>query len=303
MFLVISTNAKSQIVDYFANDPQWRQMSECGNSMHPCLKTENFIYYVNGDTIIDSVTYVKIYKRGDFEEWEDVNPSPISNCPTSYSTFNSLETFMRQDGRKIFWKGESGISPESLLYDFGLNKGDTINFRHADGIISSVDSLIIGSDYRRIIYFHLDGRIDSSWIVEGIGNKNGFMEPFDPLECIYIFYCFRLNDTVAYSADSTNIYTYNCNFNVSLIEAETINIVGSVSPNPTVGIFEVEVNQPIHLANVSIFNIVGKKFKPTVEEIDAKHFRLDISTFPTGIYYVNIEDTDSSNLVFKVLKE
>jgi hypothetical protein len=52
----------AQTPDYLSNDPNWRQDWTFGGSM-PCLETHNYIYYMNGDSLIGDVEYKKIYER------------------------------------------------------------------------------------------------------------------------------------------------------------------------------------------------------------------------------------------------
>ena len=62
----LQTVAIAQIPDYFANNPVWRQNSQCSN-MAPgnlCIANENYVYRVSGDSVINDTTYKVIWKSG-----------------------------------------------------------------------------------------------------------------------------------------------------------------------------------------------------------------------------------------------
>ena len=74
--------------------------------------------FINGDKIIGTHTYHKIYTTGQHTNW----------CP-SYSGYyyNACNCALRQDSlqKKVF-QYSSTYSKDTLLYDFNLNVGDTL---------------------------------------------------------------------------------------------------------------------------------------------------------------------------------
>jgi hypothetical protein len=146
-----------------------------------------FSYGLIGDTIINAIEYSKVYKLHD-------------------TTLNSNAEYygcLREDPSKRvfylgwdFWKMQNH-SQEIQLYDFSKTVGDTIDY----GIwgrqpITAVDSILIGSQYRRQFVVQYDT------IVEGIGCLRDLLFPITAIPTKvatkWDLVCFKQNEEVLY---------------------------------------------------------------------------------------------------------
>lgn len=141
----------------------WRDYYEDIN-----LVTELNQYVIQGDTIIDSTNYKKLYNC-------DYSPSLISN--------KILVGGIREDSTKkvyVILRCSALIQglwlpngDEHLIYDFSLNVGDSIKkpiwINNSDSImtVTSIDSVLIGNSYRK--RWTLDEFIEPYKCIEGIG--------------------------------------------------------------------------------------------------------------------------------------
>lgn len=135
---------------YFQDNPIWRDRSLCAVPL-PCLQNETVIYFVNGDTIINTLTYKRIYKKGQGHfEW--LAPPPIG-CSGTYWFRDSVATYyLRSSGKQVYLREPNNPS-EFLLYDFDLAIGDTLpvsfNNSSMDITVTGIDSIYTPYRYLR----------------------------------------------------------------------------------------------------------------------------------------------------------
>lgn len=134
--------------------------------------------------------------------------NPFLECPTTASPC-MVRGYIRQEGQRVYRKRLD--CSEELLYDFSLQKGDTIRHQTAAifGIVSDIDTIKYNGISRRTftIYYILDrGSLPPisfrhDWI-EGIGDTSNPLYPFDCIEgsCEYQsrIACFSSNGSVLY---------------------------------------------------------------------------------------------------------
>lgn len=151
-------------------------------------------YYLNGDTIIDSVSYSKIYR----------NPTQ------SYviDTLNSIYVGgLREFNKEIFFKPKElkqsffincelynlDLS-EIRLYTFNLELGEVFypSVYSEEYTVSDIDSIFIGTEHRKIYTFQTNtSPIGDKWI-EGIGSLLSLFGPFCYLfEAVDLTLCFE----------------------------------------------------------------------------------------------------------------
>jgi hypothetical protein len=83
---------------------------------------------------------------------------------------------------------------EFLMYDFGLQVGDTFNLTNQHQVLlNSIDSVLIeGNYYRRFNFDHLSQFAGMTYYwIEGIGSKYGFFAFFYAFEQNLVFDCFK----------------------------------------------------------------------------------------------------------------
>ncbi|MCB9187394.1 MAG: T9SS type A sorting domain-containing protein [Flavobacteriales bacterium] len=286
LVLLLGTSFAQQ-VDYFANNPQWRQSSMCQVS-YPCVENQEFIYYVHSDTVINNYTYHRIHKLADVEQmW--MAPPPAGQCGGNWTLDHEVAK-LRQDGKKI-WRFDGNT--EELLYDFDLELGDTLPqtpIQWNDNlVVTGVDSALVNGQYRKVF------EVGDQFLAEGIGHNEGFLEPFpDYLECGYTFQCFALNGTTYYPNTQTP-----CDLTVSVQQVDELEHLLPY-PNPTTD--EVYFNFGKSYGNIqlSLYNSYGQLVHQ-MQTQNVTHLKYDMPSSP-GIYTLQIELNDNSSKRFRILK-
>lgn len=263
-----------------------------------------YSYSITGDTLINSAIYHKIWKQGKSLLMVDNPPSPIPVCTNQLvSTFSYYAGAIREDlsQRKIYFILPS-FSVDSLLYDFTLNAGDTIKGyfnSYAPIVIESVDSILIGTQYRK----RWNIPSDCGWggttprIIEGIGSVFGLLElPCGIEKNVRILECFSQNSQSLYPTyDAAN----GCALITSVKEKEEFAGI-SVYPNPSNGKFQLKsTNQKFVLLEITdvLGNIILKK-QTQQETTD-----IDLSEHPNGIYFIKTADSKGNYLAKKIVKQ
>lgn len=226
------------------------------------------IYQLDGDTIINQITYKKIYKK------------QFSVTYTLDFDYMAYFSAIRESNKKWYTIAQ-GSTSEVLLYNFDVNKGDSVTFyslyfnNYYTWVVDSIDSILLNNNqYRKGIYLvdSLNGYYD--YWVEGIGSYsyglffsaqgvNGMIpEGMGHIDLI----CFKdegsylISNSIQNPNDTINLI-YSCDYITSINNtASEINYDITLFPNP------VEKNEMIHLkANFkkdmifSIYNLLGKK--------------------------------------------
>lgn len=298
VLLLATLSAASQIPDYFASDPAWRLTSACQAGL-PCIENTGYVYYIKGDSTIGNLTYQKLFKRGKSEFTWNASP-PIPPSCTGSHVFNHFEALIRQDKRKVYVRDNQGT--DTLLYDFDLQIGDSLpvtwNNQNIKGsiIVSGIDSILAGTDYRRI--FQLSGN-SSSTLVEGIGHNNGLLEPFPPiLECGYNLECFALGDTVYFPNKGTP-----CDFTVSIPPAPPGSAGLHVFPNPARDHFTVQLSEAVKDPQVFAFDAIGRQTLLQASNIGRAELQMQIADLAKGIFLIRIISRAGVPLyVFTIIK-
>lgn len=155
-------------------------------------------YTIQGDTIINEVPYHKLCKNIGSDEY----PQYI------------FAGGLREQDKKVYYYGfgysKSNLSSfsnkEYLLYDFNKNTGDSVMFdRERWYKIINIDSIKIGSNYRKRYEIEIMYSNRSEFIIEGIGDVNqgllGMITPIPTcLDCHqeWYFICFSQNGENVY---------------------------------------------------------------------------------------------------------
>ena len=109
---------------------------------------------VKGDTLIDDTIYKKI-----------VNVES-----------GSCDYVMREDGGKVYCRYQNG--KESIVYDFGLNVGDSFNTPDTKATVVAVDTITANGRTFRALDVREDNSTQPNWWVEGIGSMSYLTSSF-----------------------------------------------------------------------------------------------------------------------------
>jgi hypothetical protein len=169
----------------------------CGS--WPYYHEERFSIVIHGDTTIGGSVYHQLRKP--FVQLTDTCFGNFPMNAPGYAGCFSQDTA----AKKVYY-----IIPNDtvirLLYDFSLQLGDTasavfINNCSQPTIVTNIDSVLIGSSYRKRWEWTEDWTNYKAYIVEGIGSMLGLLEP----TCAMIdgpetaISCYRENNVVLYS--------------------------------------------------------------------------------------------------------
>lgn len=254
---------------------------------------------MNEDTIINNKTYNRIQRSfaytpmlQEWNEWQGMG-------------------WIREEDNKVFIFPEEyydepiskDIQEEYLLYDFSLQTGDSVNlYREGRFLLTdyrdngmmpfyvvSTDSIEIGSIKCKRLFLSRDKNRNTPseiWI-EGIGSNTGFLES----TCSYYEHlrnllCVKQNEEVMYYNGDNTCYIY-----VSIDDIDNTN----AKIYPTLvkdNIYVVsDNNKPM---DISFVNISGHIVK-TIRTKGSKE--IDISSLPSGIYNVIINNTHSQKII------
>jgi len=243
-------------------------------------------YYSSGDTLIDSFTYRKIFKR----DLVITQNGPPFQADGSYQIFGLL----RDDtvAKKVYAiqfneTNNCPINEEYLLFDFSLNIGDTVNLC----ILPDYFDFIIQNIYVSNVMGFTTRIFEGSEILyEGMGSNYGlFEEMFAPFksQTRYIYHTFL--DYYCRESPCDLLVSTN-----SISESHNLKIF----PNPTSRTIFIKYNDSEKIKSVSIYNILGQK----VIQINKNLNQIDISTLENGIYIIEIK-LNGQEFRQKIIKE
>lgn len=291
IFLLCTLSSISQVNDYFQNNPEWHILFkfddvDCSGSQ------DSYNYYVNGDTILGSLTYKKIYRKGltsDFSGCFPINTTPYSNTTPDF--------YLRSLGKQLFiidyWD-----PIEKLIYDFNISVGDTLpefytytlGFNVSGITVTSIDSIYTPFGYRK--RFTLS--IGNLFLYEGIGSSAGIKEPYSPnSQGRWQLLCFSLNDTGYVPSIGPS-----CDLGVGIRPLE-IEKPLLVYPNPFFENTKFQFNREIKKATLKIFNIRGTKVANL--DFSGTNTIFNRGVLNSGIYYYQIEVEKENILTGKLI--
>ncbi|MCR9172585.1 MAG: T9SS type A sorting domain-containing protein [bacterium] len=277
-------------VDYFANNPEWNQASSC--TLDGCVDYRDFVYYINGDSTINALTYKKCFKRGQ----SVMTDGPTGPACGPQTTYDDLAYLVRQDGYQVhLWNGTN----DTLLYDFDVAVGDTfpVAYNVCDRyiVLDSVEQITFGGQQRRKLYFTETTTGSFSNMIEGVGWPGGFFEPVcDQPNCGYQFNCFSLNGQVLLGT--------NCFFEASVLEQKGEELL-NIRPNPMEDEFCIDIPKGKILRSVHIADPVGVLVKVMYLKYTTGTFCSAVENLPPGNYLLGFEFTDGEEIQTKVVKK
>ncbi|MCK5776967.1 MAG: T9SS type A sorting domain-containing protein [Bacteroidales bacterium] len=273
-FLFISV-LQTQAQQYFAfpsEDASWH----CLNWIYvPDMmnQTWNYTYTQNGDTIIESRTYHKIYVE------------------------NTYIGGIREDGNKqIFFFPESlnsdfydfpNNTEEHLLYSFNdLEAGMDIEIGEISVHIQSIDSILLNNYYRKRYHVYGTMLFEEHWI-EGIGSDKDLFSVYSHGEFENTLFTLCFTDTETYYINSPNGQDschYQAPVGISNINTDENNFY----PNPITDYLNIRtIDYPSHLY---IYNISGQLL--LTKDIKQENTKIDFSAYPNGIYFIELKQNN-----------
>lgn len=240
-----------------------------------------------GDTLIDGFQYMRIHEVF-------VMTSSNGCC---YPPEDLGSGFMREDtiAKKVYWRSEA-MAGDTLLYDFDVQIGDTLTgYMGSCGdwgqywTVESIDSMLIGINYRKRINFHVFDPCMRFAIVEGVGSMMGLTTcPYIPFEFGITLQCFTVSDSLLYAAPCGPDLEA-CGDLTSSIPEQLPDIGPNlhISPNPSTDYLHVDLAKASMPAVLVILDMRGVPMLKI--RINQPHSDIDISALAPGPYILLVK--------------
>lgn len=228
-------------------------------------------YFFAGDTLIQSMSYHRLYR--------------------SNGTNIFYAGALREENKKVYYRNYN-CSNTIVLYDFGLQVGDTFNLPtflcdYSAGwstAVTKIDSVMLENmTYRK--RFHFDWGYQ--WI-EGVGSPAGLLYPYYlgwACMCNVYSVCVRHNGEILY-LDETFLPCFN--FMVSEDELFVTTPHLNVFPNPAFSSSEVHIeSSDENLKRIDIYNTQGYLIQ-SISEIESNRLTLPTKNLDSGLYLLRI---------------
>jgi hypothetical protein len=290
IFIFLSLAKISAQNEYLQNNPQWTVMHVFSPN-YPCIEYDSVKYYLNGDSIINSLVYKQLWKCGHISySWQSPQPNP--GCNGNYTYCDTIaKGFVRSQGLQMYYI-PLGDTAEQLLHDFNLTIGSQLPITYtyccpAIETVSSIDSIYTPYGYRKRFWIN-NG---NDYVVEGIGSAYGLIEPWGPqLDQAYSLVCYGLNDT-AYFPSQGPYCDVITTIPMQTQQESSLQLV----PNPATDYVDVQLSG-MSIDLIEVFDARGQKVKSQRER------RINTTGLSEGIYFVRVISGENL-LIEKLLVE
>lgn len=237
----------------------------------------NYSIIIAGDTLLNGLIYKKLMI---------VNPAWYKGA-------------IRQDtiNKKVFIIPPTAVT-EELLYDFTMQVGDTVkgyieNLLNPKDIVQTIDTVLVGNDYRR------RWKINSGYsiyFIEGIGSTYGLVEhsPGTMVDAAdFSISCFRQNSITIYPDTITS-----CGLITSVQPIEIQNDQLSIYPNPSKGSFSIEFDKSLNIKEIRLTDLLGRI---VFQQQTDNRTKIEITNLQNDIYILTIIDKDNLLINKKII--
>lgn len=295
VFLLVSYSCFSQQQNdpFISENKYWVIKNKIYDGDGPCRSLGHYMLYFSGDTLVNDIQYSKLY----YSNLSDLAPYKLQS--------KFLYALLREDlvNRKVFainiLDQNYCSSSENLIFDFNLVKGDTLNecaykaitydYSDNDGrglIESNSNEFVFGKDRNVLntigIYstcglpFDIDLKL-----IEGVGwEDHGIFHAIDNYSSL-VYFCEGTLD--------------QCDIISSVSDLQSNSV--TVSPNPTKSYFN--INSELQVKRVLLYSHDSK-----AKELNSTGGnQFDLSLFTTGLYFIEIQFSDNSRFITKIIKE
>jgi hypothetical protein len=287
---LVLSNTNAQVNEYFKGNPQWG-ISEFHYFPFPCYTEYLYNYITIGDTLIDSLVYKKIKRKGYIINNELPNPnSQYNNCPKTVAVDNYSPTiYLRSSGKKMYIREQM---QDELMYDFNLTVGDTLPVSYSNWsskvVVTDIDIFYTSYGYRKSF-----STSNGFKLLEGIGNEQGLLQFIGALlDANVRLNCYSLNDTAYYLFKGGS-----CNMNVSINSKIGNKEKASITPNPFVNEAILQFNNLQNNATFLVYNTMGQLVQSTI--VISSTSKLERNNLPSGLYYYKLKQATSADVTGK----
>jgi hypothetical protein len=253
----------------------------------------NNIYrdFIDGDTIINSIEYHKIY----FSGYSYYGFFPLGDL---YYFDHLLHGFLREEDNKWYTFYENN---DALLFDFTMNVNDTVFSCYTSTmgeaiIVDSVDSILVDGTYRRRLHLYADFGTVDDYIIEGIGATSGLFENIYMFEWYSNLICFA-KDGVSVWGESTE----ECDLAVNINENQGNTDPCKVFPNPAKDFTLLTIPSGLKNVTFKLIDLVGGiVYQKSLESPSTN--KILLNAYHSGVYLAVIESNSLKQSVKLILK-
>jgi len=296
LYVVIAFSAKGQTNVYhpFPDSNAFWTIYSYVNVPNGCQDYGYSQESIGGDTVIGSHTYKKIVGT-------NLCYYPNDSCRSG----NGVTGYIRQDTalRRVYTYCEDNFlcptHTDTLLYDFNVAVGDTLKSILTcinRAIVGSIDSILVGSNYRKKI--NLNTCQSNTFIIEGIGNNAGPLGiPYSWSEVGEYLACFKSNnDTVSFLPPDM---CYSCAATTSIKEpADSDNRESFLSPNPFHSSATLSISDSrFTKGDLKIYDVMGQLVQQQI--ITHQSTIINRKDLCDGLYFYRISNNEGLTLTGK----
>jgi hypothetical protein len=254
----------------------WAGNSGYGIGGGPCVVDYNYNLFISGDTLIGAFLYHKLYR----------NAYTYSSCPPPGAYYYGVYSgAFRQDvlSKKVYLFENDA---DTLAYDFDLNVGDTLPKtclnELTDNYVESIDSVLVGSQYRKRFWISCSAFSNYTALIESIGTTLGVFTTIQPppIGGWSDLWCVRVNNEIVWNS----IEGSTCSL-LSVADDFTTNKKMLISKNP----FSIETTLTFDFKNatLTIYNSSGQLVKQ-LKDISDQTVVLQRDNLGSGVYFVQL---------------
>ena len=304
--IFISLSTKAQTSNYFPFPDSnatwcawWGAETGC-NSTLPSY-TNFATYQLSGHVLINGITYGRLL------HFETI----VDNCSPD-TTIDTTTYFIRQDtSLKKVWLYDSATNSDTILFDFDLHIGDTLDATKEYWarnsvwcIVSSIDSILINGQYRRRYNYApiFDSTCVSS-MIEGIGSSHGLMyRPNTCFEYDALLTNFMQNNQLLYFGSYPCCWpatAYYCQALPLYIHDKIYDKMASVFPNPFHFSSTLKLKMDFVNSRMKVYDSLGELVRQ--QSINSQVTLLYRDNLRAGIYFYQIENNKEETITGKFI--
>jgi hypothetical protein len=245
----------------------------------------------NADTVIGGVTYHKLYQSPDavLDESEWIGGLRENAAHKVYFYNNSTHT-------------------ETVIYDFSVAVADTVITQGSmQGIVHSIDSVLIGGSYRMRINFRMPGSsamwLGGSWVAgmgnTGVGGLLGSPLAQPTCDCATEIICAQ--QTGSWNYHNSKYGSLDCTNVLGTEVLHTDAIHADIYPNPITNTSTLSITGNAGFDQVSIYDMQGRKVKTLAVVVGGTI--LSKSDYAPGVYVYRLQNSAGETLAGKFMVE
>jgi hypothetical protein len=289
-FMVTLAHGQTNVQQPFPDSAFWRVDMHC--QYHNCNERYYYNYYFGGDTLLNSSLHIKIMR--DSVVLQGIGGPPCMLNPWAHNA--GYLGALKQDSiaKKVFLVLPN-TTTDTLIYDYNLVVGDTIKGLLANGytmIVSSIDSIWIGNQYRRKWNFTAPNE-GPGYIIQGIGSDNGLIESLNSSG-----FCFSSLICVIDSAMSLFTSTVSSTYGCQLIQAGLDELKNRKTiyfyPNPFSSSTTLRTDKFLENALLTFYNSFGQAVNQ-MDKLAGQTIIFQRDNLSSGLYFIRL--TQDSKII------